>query len=32
VPHGRLGFQTAGECTRCHVAVHGSNTSPYLLD
>jgi DmsE family decaheme c-type cytochrome len=32
VPHGRLGFQTTGECTRCHVAVHGSNTSPYLLD
>ena len=25
VPHGRLGFQTSGECTRCHVSVHGSN-------
>jgi predicted CXXCH cytochrome family protein len=25
VPHGRLGFQTSGECTRCHVTVHGSN-------
>jgi predicted CXXCH cytochrome family protein len=32
VPHGRLGFQTSGDCTRCHVAVHGSNSSPYLLD
>ncbi len=25
VPHSRLGFQTSGECTRCHVAIHGSN-------
>lgn len=32
VPHGRLGFQTSGDCVRCHLAVHGSNTSPYLLD
>lgn len=24
-PHGRLGFQTSGNCTRCHVAIHGSN-------
>lgn len=32
VPHGRLGFQTSGDCIRCHVAVHGSNSSPYLLD
>jgi predicted CXXCH cytochrome family protein len=31
VPHGRLGFQTSGECTRCHVAVHGSNFDPDLL-
>jgi predicted CXXCH cytochrome family protein len=31
VPHGRLGFQTSGECTRCHVTVHGSNFDPYLL-
>jgi DmsE family decaheme c-type cytochrome len=31
VPHGRLGFQTSGECTRCHVAVHGSNLDPTLL-
>jgi predicted CXXCH cytochrome family protein len=25
VPHSRLGFQTSGECTRCHVAIHGSS-------
>ncbi|MBV8847925.1 MAG: cytochrome c3 family protein [Bryobacterales bacterium] len=25
VPHGRLGFQTRGDCTRCHAAIHGSN-------
>lgn len=31
VPHGRLGFQTSGECTRCHTAVHGSNLDPSLL-
>jgi predicted CXXCH cytochrome family protein len=31
VPHGRLGFQTSGECTRCHVAVHGSNLDPDFL-
>jgi DmsE family decaheme c-type cytochrome len=31
VPHSRLGFQTSGECTRCHVAVHGSNSDPTLL-
>ena len=30
-PHGKLGFQTAGECTRCHVAIHGSHFDPYLL-
>jgi predicted CXXCH cytochrome family protein len=23
-PHSRLGFQTSGECTRCHVTIHGS--------
>jgi predicted CXXCH cytochrome family protein len=32
VPHGRLGFTTRGECVRCHVAVHGSNHTPFLLD
>jgi predicted CXXCH cytochrome family protein len=31
VPHSRLGFQTAGECTRCHVAIHGSNFDPNFL-
>ncbi len=31
VPHGRLGFQTGGDCTRCHIAVHGSNADPTLL-
>jgi predicted CXXCH cytochrome family protein len=30
-PHGRLGFQTSGECTRCHVAVHGSNFNEFFL-
>jgi len=31
VPHGRGGFQTSGPCTRCHVAVHGSNFDPNFL-
>lgn len=31
VPHSRLGFQTSGECTRCHAAIHGSNLDPFLL-
>ena len=31
VPHSRLGFQASGECTRCHVAVHGSNSDATLL-
>jgi predicted CXXCH cytochrome family protein len=31
VPHGRLGFQTAGECTRCHAAIHGSNLDEFFL-
>ena len=30
-PHSRLGFQTRGECTRCHVAIHGSNFNQYFL-
>jgi DmsE family decaheme c-type cytochrome len=30
-PHGRLGFQTSGECTRCHVTIHGSNFDVNLL-
>jgi len=25
VPHGRLSFQTRGDCTRCHATIHGSN-------
>jgi DmsE family decaheme c-type cytochrome len=31
VPHGRLGFQTSGECTRCHVAIHGSELDANFL-
>jgi predicted CXXCH cytochrome family protein len=31
VPHSRFSFQTSGECTRCHIAVHGSNLDPALL-
>ena len=25
VPHGRLSFQTRGDCSRCHASIHGSN-------
>ena len=31
VPHGRLSFQTSGECVRCHVVIHGSNLDPNFL-
>ena len=31
VPHGRLSFQTSGECVRCHVEIHGSNLDPNFL-
>jgi predicted CXXCH cytochrome family protein len=31
VPHGRLGFQTRGDCTRCHVAIHGSNLNRQFI-
>ncbi len=31
VPHSRGGYQASGPCTRCHVAVHGSNFDEYLL-
>ncbi len=31
VPHSRLGFQTSGECVRCHVTVHGSNLDVNFL-
>jgi hypothetical protein len=30
-PHSRLGFQARGECTRCHVAIHGSNFNADFL-
>lgn len=31
VPHGRLSFQTRGDCTRCHASIHGSNFDPDFL-
>ena len=31
VPHPRLGFQAAGECTRCHIEIHGSNYQRQFL-
>jgi predicted CXXCH cytochrome family protein len=31
VPHGRLSFQTRGDCTRCHAAIHGSNFDATFL-
>lgn len=31
VPHGRLGFQTRGDCTRCHASIHGSNFDSNFL-
>jgi DmsE family decaheme c-type cytochrome len=31
VPHSRFGFQTSGECVRCHVTVHGSNLDVNFL-
>lgn len=31
VPHPRLSFQAAGECTRCHTEIHGSNYQPEFL-
>jgi len=31
VPHGRLSFQTRGDCTRCHAVIHGSNFDPNFL-
>ncbi len=32
VPHSRLSFQTRGDCTRCHSAIHGSNFDPNYLN
>ena len=29
--HGEQSFQWAGPCTRCHVAIHGSNTSEFFV-
>ena len=31
VPHSRGGYQGSGPCTRCHVAIHGSNFDEFLL-
>jgi predicted CXXCH cytochrome family protein len=31
VPHGRFGFQTRGDCTRCHITIHGSNFNRQFL-
>jgi predicted CXXCH cytochrome family protein len=31
VPHGRLGYQTLGDCTRCHALIHGSNVNEFFL-
>jgi len=31
VPHSRLGFQTRGDCTRCHITIHGSNSNAEFL-
>jgi predicted CXXCH cytochrome family protein len=31
VPHGHLSFQTSGDCTRCHAAIHGSNFNEFFL-
>jgi len=31
VPHGRFGFQTRGECVRCHTTTHGSNVSEFFI-
>jgi len=31
VDHGPVSFQQSGQCTRCHVAIHGSNASEFLV-
>ena len=31
VPHSRFGFQTRGDCTRCHITIHGSNHNRQFL-
>ena len=30
IPHGRLGLQATGDCSRCHSEIHGSNASPFF--
>jgi len=34
VPHGRgnLSTTSAGDCTRCHTALHGSNRDKYFIE
>ena len=32
VPHSRLGYQTSGECTRCHVASMARNLTRIFCD
>jgi len=32
VPHGRVGYQTSGECVRCHTTIHGSSSSEFFLN
>jgi predicted CXXCH cytochrome family protein len=29
--HGNLSYQWSGPCTRCHVTIHGSNTSEFFV-
>ena len=29
--HGNLSYQASGQCTRCHVTIHGSNTSQFYV-
>jgi predicted CXXCH cytochrome family protein len=29
--HGNLSYQASGPCTRCHVAIHGSNSSEFFV-
>lgn len=31
VPHSKGGFQTRGDCSRCHASIHGSNFDPAFL-
>lgn len=29
--HGNVSYQASGQCTRCHVGIHGSNSSMYFV-